>query len=124
MMKIKIILLLTFFSACAHRPPEVDERKAISSKLSESSPQFQNCYQSELNQSKTPKDVSGILQMQFTIDATGKATETNFIGDPSFTSGIKDCIGKVLKEIQFQIPQDGSVQINQSFRFTPVKIKK
>lgn len=97
--------------------------EAIRRILREHIPQFRYCYQSELDKSNKPGDLSGILQLNFTIGMTGKTISQNLIGDANFTGAIKECVGNVLKGIQFPQPKgSGNVEVKQSINFYPQRL--
>lgn len=97
--------------------------EAIRRILREHIPQFRYCYQSELDKSNKPGDLSGILHLNFTIGMTGKTVSQNLTGDQNFTGAIKDCVGNVLKGIQFPQPKgSGNVEVKQAINFYPQRL--
>jgi hypothetical protein len=82
--------------------------------------QFRYCYQSELDSTAKPKDVSGVIQLNFSIGQSGEVQNYNIGGGQTITSKVKSCVGGVLKDIQFPTPKGGGiVEVKQPMNFYP-----
>lgn len=85
--------------------------------LREYIPQFRHCYQQEL--SHTSDKIKGIMDLNFTIGAQGKATKFNVKTKIAKFSpkGVK-CVGQVLSYIDFPKPKGGGVvDVRQPLNF-------
>lgn len=80
-------------------------------------PQFQYCYQQELDRKE--QKVSGWINMNFTIGASGHVTKAG-VGKSDLSATVSKCVVNVLKGIKFPPPLGGgSVGIRQPFYFEP-----
>ncbi len=87
----------------------------IRRRLLEHLPQFRYCYQSELDKADS---VSGVINLNFSIEASGNVGKMNIGGGSSLTPKVKQCVGGVLKSIQFPQPKGGgSVEVKQPMNF-------
>ncbi len=86
--------------------------------LREYLPQFRHCYQSELDK----KDNSqGTVDLNFRINGAGRVSSVN-IGGADFSKGTVNCLGSVLKLIQFPRPKGGGVvDVKQPLNFSSSK---
>lgn len=92
----------------------------IRSILLEHLAEFRYCYQSELDSSSKPKDVSGVVQLNFAIGPGGQVQRAQVGGNSSITPSVKSCVGGVLKDITFPSPKGGGVvEIKQPMNFYP-----
>lgn len=79
--------------------------------------QFRYCYQKELDQ--TEKGTSGVVLMDFRIDANGAVKNEKVTGD-DIPQPVKSCVAGVLRGIEFPAPKGGgSVGVKQPFNFYP-----
>lgn len=90
--------------------------------LKEYIPQFRYCYQNELSYHP---NLSGTIQLDFTLNAQGKVVNTNVKskGSQFSQSGI-NCIAGVLKSIAFPAPKGGGqVDVRQPLNFSAERSK-
>ncbi len=85
--------------------------------LREYLPQFKHCYQSELVQKND--SLSGVVDLDFTINAEGKVTKYDLISkNMKFSTKGKGCVGHVLSLIDFPRPKGGGVvDVRQPLNF-------
>lgn len=82
--------------------------------------QFRYCYQNELETSAKPKDLSGVVHLNFSINSQGNVHNMKIGGDQNITREVKNCVGGVLKDIQFPPPKGGGiVEVKQPMNFYP-----
>ena len=86
--------------------------------LREYLPQFRHCYQGELDK----KDSSqGTVDLSFRINGAGRVSTVK-VGGSNFSKGTVNCIGSVLKLIQFPKPKGGGVvDVKQPLNFSSSK---
>ena len=90
---------------------------AIRRALRESLPQFQHCYQKEL---ETQNDASeGLVNLHFFIGANGRVSKSDVKGRSLANTSIQSCVLSVLDGIQFPEPprSDSLVEVNQPLNF-------
>lgn len=93
---------------------------AIRKILLEHLAQFRYCYQSELDENSKPKDISGIVHLNFAIGSEGQVQRAQVNGDRSITPKVKGCVAEVLRDISFPIPRGGGmVEVKQPMNFYP-----
>lgn len=81
--------------------------------------QFRYCYQKELESTDQDK-VSGVVQMQFTINPSGNVINEKVTGEDNIPQAVKSCVAGVLRDIQFPQPKGGAnVGVKQPFNFYP-----
>jgi len=78
---------------------------------------IQACYERELRNNPT---LSGRLEMNFTIGASGRVTHVS-AGGPmaSVAPAVGSCVSGRLRGLVFPSPEDGSVDFSFPFTFTP-----
>ncbi len=82
--------------------------------------QFRYCYQSELDSTEKPKDVSGVIQLNFNIGLRGEVQRVNIGGGTAITPKVKGCVGDILRDITFPAPKGGGiVEVKQPMNFYP-----
>lgn len=75
-------------------------------------PQFRSCYQRELDQNRNA--YSGIVQMDFTIAASGHVNQSSVGRGSNAPASVRRCIAGVLRGIQFPRPRGGgTVDVRQ-----------
>ena len=91
--------------------------------LREHLPQFRHCYQQELEENS--EELAGILDLKFTISATGKAAKVKIKSKSSrFSKKGIGCMANVLHHIDFPKPKGGGVvDVRQPLNFTSEKYK-
>lgn len=91
--------------------------------LREHLPQFRHCYQQELEENS--EELAGILDLKFTISATGKAKKVHIRSKSSpFSKKGIGCMANVLHHIDFPKPKGGGVvDVRQPLNFTSEKYK-
>ncbi len=78
-------------------------------------PQFRYCYQKELD--KSTKQIEGLVQMVFTIGASGSVSKAS-VQSPKVPNAVKSCVRNVLLGIQFPKPLGGGkVEVKQPIDF-------
>ena len=83
-------------------------------------PQFRHCYQKELDQSNN--DVAGVIELNFTIGASGHVTNAGVGHKTNLPSPVKGCVINVLRGIKFPEPLGGgTVEVKQPMNFYPVR---
>lgn len=96
---------------------------AIRQLLLEHLSQFRYCYQAELESSQRPKNLTGIIHLNFTIGSEGQVQKTNIGGDQSITREIRQCVAEVLRGIEFPVPKGGGVvEVRQPMNFYPKQL--
>lgn len=85
--------------------------------LREYIPQFRHCYQQELIGHSDK--IKGVIDLNFTISATGKVTKYNIkVKDAQFSKKGVGCMGEVLSVIDFPKPKGGGVvDVRQPLNF-------
>lgn len=82
--------------------------------------QFRYCYQNELDENSKPKDISGIVHLNFAIGSQGQVQRAQVGGDRGITPKVKSCVGSVLRDITFPAPKGGGiVEVKQPMNFYP-----
>lgn len=77
-------------------------------------PQFRYCYQRELERSGN--DLSGVINLDFTIGASGHVTNAGVSGGSNLPAEVKKCVVGVLRGITFPEPMGGGVvEVKQPF---------
>lgn len=91
--------------------------------LQEYLPQFRHCYQQELAQNS--EDIKGVVDLGFRIGENGKVVSTDIKArDSRFSKKGLDCMGQVLKIIDFPRPKGGGVvDVRQPLNFFAEKGK-
>jgi hypothetical protein len=86
--------------------------------LREYIPQFRHCYQKELLLHS--EDIKGIMDLNFTIGASGRATKYNVqMKDAKLSPQGVRCMGQVLSHIDFPKPKGGGiVDVKQPMNFS------
>jgi outer membrane biosynthesis protein TonB len=83
-------------------------------------PQFQRCYQNELD--ATYKKIQGVIPLNFTIGSSGHVVKAGLRGASRFPPGMVNCTLSVLRGITFPEPLGGGkVEVNQPLNFLPRK---
>lgn len=84
--------------------------------LQEYIPQFRHCYQQELEQNES---IQGVVDLNFRIENDGRASKVNIkVKNASFSAAGTNCMGNVLKVIDFPKPKGGGhVDVKQPLNF-------
>ncbi len=86
--------------------------------LREYLPQFRHCYQAELDANDSSQ---GTVDLNFRINGSGKVSSVKVKGR-KFSQGTVNCLGSVLKLIQFPKPKGGGiVDVRQPLNFSSSK---
>lgn len=86
--------------------------------LADHIPQFRFCYQKELD--RTEAQVSGIIQLNFTIGASGGVVKAGVGKAKKFPGAVRRCVVNVLRGIKFPAPKGGGiVEVKQGMNFYP-----
>ena len=96
------------------------DAKLIAKVLKGLIPQFKHCYQRELIRNK---NIEGVINLRFRINATGDAKNIKVIGKRvSFSATGNSCIKKVLSLVKFPRPPSGGVaDVRQPLNFSSLK---
>lgn len=90
--------------------------------LREHIPQFRYCYQKELDRGGQ-NALSGTIGLQFTIGASGHVSRAGVSNRTNLPAGVKGCVVRVLRGIQFPSPLGGgTVEVKQPFNFYPKRL--
>ncbi len=76
---------------------------------------FQYCYEKELLSDNT---LSGIIQMQWTIQESGSVAEIQVLRSQLKRESLHQCLSKELGKIKFPAPKGGDVSIKYPFKFS------
>lgn len=99
-----------------------DETASIRNSLKESIPQLRYCFQHVLTNSKTPTELQGAINLNFTLGTNGRATHTIVTSNEFDSDKVFDCMENVVEGIQFVIPADGkTLKINQPMKLYPIR---
>jgi hypothetical protein len=86
-------------------------------------PQFRYCYQSELDKSKNPEGVQGIMQLNFKIVSGGKVSGSSIRSDEISSDKVRDCMKDVMDGMKFPNPGAGkTVEVSQPINLYPKRI--
>lgn len=77
--------------------------------LREHIPQFQYCYQSELDRSKSAENLQGRINFRFKIGGEGRVISSEITSKEIASDKVRDCIKDVLQGIQFPKPRGGKI---------------
>jgi TonB family protein len=77
---------------------------------------LQGCYEAELKKDNTFK---GKVKIQFTIEPSGRVSNSKAIQNTMGSNAVAQCIAKQIKRWRFPKPSGGSVTIAYPFVFTP-----
>ena len=81
--------------------------------------EFRYCYENELKTSGK-KLMGGSVIPNFVIGASGRVTHVAIESDSLGNQNVRDCVGNVLKAIDFPVPNGGGiVQVSFPFKFSP-----
>lgn len=84
---------------------------------------FRYCYQSELDGNDRPKEISGVISLNFNIGPQGRVQNTRVAGQNSLPGQVRSCVAGVLAGIQFPEPRGGGlVEVKQPMNFYPKTI--
>lgn len=79
-------------------------------------PQFRHCYQMELQ--KKNDDLKGVIDLNFRIGSDGRVIQMDIKSQGSFSQEATNCMGTVLKVIEFPKPKGGGVvDVKQPLNF-------
>ncbi len=98
---------------------EVDgdiDKKAVARAIRKRSSAFQQCYENAL---KSNSKLQGKLVVEFTINTSGRVSDTRVIKDGLGSPAVARCVQSTLKRLRFPRPKDGEVSITNAFVFTP-----
>ncbi|MEE8408341.1 MAG: AgmX/PglI C-terminal domain-containing protein [Myxococcota bacterium] len=99
--------------------PEVDgalDTAAIARVVRQRKRSLQDCYERELKRDPT---LSGRIEIEFTIDESGRVVEARVSANRMGSNGVGDCIVARIRRWRFPKPDGGDVTVNFPFIFTP-----
>jgi hypothetical protein len=86
-------------------------------------PQFRYCYQAELDTTKNPEGIQGIMLLNFKIVGGGKVSGSSIRSDEISSDKVRDCMKNVLDGIKFPNPGAGkTVEVSQPMNLYPKRI--
>jgi TonB family protein len=109
----------TRLGSVATAAPEVDgalDSDAISRVVRTRKRMVQDCYEREL---KRDPSLSGKIEIEFTIDESGRVSEAYVSRNQMGSDAVGDCITARIRRWRFPKPDGGSVTVNFPFIFTP-----
>ena len=77
---------------------------------------LQGCYEAELKKDNT---LNGLIKVRFTIEPSGRVSQSEVIQNTMDSKAVGDCITKQIGRWRFPKPEGGSITIAFPFVFTP-----
>lgn len=116
----KVAGIITMAGTPIERINETFDPNEVRKILRDYVPQFNCCYQNELNSNKNfPRDAMK-TNFKFSIESNGKVTQTDITMERSSSETLTECLKYVLSEVQFPKNTDGRrIEINQPINFKP-----
>jgi hypothetical protein len=110
---IRFIILFPLF-ACSHSEPKTYPEQ-LEQVLKDHQQDFDNCYTQELNKGH---EQGGKISVKFEVSPSGKVPKVHFQTD-SLTREMAECVGEVIKNLNFPKPssKDGNISVSKTFSF-------
>lgn len=119
MKAISFLFILGFIISCS--TPEVKEKDPIKAALNTKNDEYRECFlESDSYKGRRAPETTAVIQVSFTINAKGTATNSKVYESPFKDANLHACVLGMIRLIHFPLPKEGeTTDVKETISFKP-----